>query len=369
MSAPLARTNSSGDTRRRTSVSRSTEKESETLHKITTKADEDREQRRQAIHEAKKIRQQKIAEEQNQNYSDEETEGPGSGRGTPVRERSTKNIAKPTTAYVSMNSSDGIEESKSIPERLQELEQKYKDAMVSNAQLHNEKTTLFHQVDALKDKMEDNEQIVAELQAEIQRQKSEFVHHKHEQEVLNLEISSLKTQVEFRDNFISEHGLSLPTINGDDDEASGNKSPSASIKSESSTLDRQSLLKQIDELTTELESMKNHQLNPVLEGQNPTDIVRESTKLVSEYKAKLQISEAENAKLEGTVNRLEGNVKRLRTQVENLEQQEDELIKERRKQAREIRKLQQECDELKTDNELLQRRIETLRKRREKPDI
>ena len=32
--------------------------------------------------------------QQNQNYSDEETEGPGSGRGTPVRERSTKNIAK-----------------------------------------------------------------------------------------------------------------------------------------------------------------------------------------------------------------------------------------------------------------------------------
>ena len=39
-----------------------------------------------------------------------------------------------------------------LQERLQELEQKYKDAMVSNAQLHNEKTTLFHQVDALKDK-------------------------------------------------------------------------------------------------------------------------------------------------------------------------------------------------------------------------
>ena len=29
--------------------------------------------------------------------------------------------------------------------------------------------------------------------------------------------------------------------------------------------------------------------------------IGESTKLVSEYKAKLQISEAENAKLEGTV--------------------------------------------------------------------
>lgn len=39
-----------------------------------------------------------------------------------------------------------------MQERLQELEQKYKDAMVSNAQLYNEKTTLFHQVDALKDK-------------------------------------------------------------------------------------------------------------------------------------------------------------------------------------------------------------------------
>ena len=32
------------------------------------------------------------------------------------------------------------------------MEQKYKDSMISNAQLHNEKTTLFHQVDALKDK-------------------------------------------------------------------------------------------------------------------------------------------------------------------------------------------------------------------------
>ena len=32
------------------------------------------------------------------------------------------------------------------------MEQKYKDAMVSNAQLYNEKTTLLHQVDALKDK-------------------------------------------------------------------------------------------------------------------------------------------------------------------------------------------------------------------------
>lgn len=367
MTSPLARTNSGDGTRKRTSISRtrSTEQESETLHKITTKADEDREQRRQAIHEAKKIRQQKIEEEQKQNYSDEEEES-GSGRGTPVRERpSAKSIAK--SPYASMNSSDGNEESKSILERLQELEQKYKGAMVSNAQLHNEKTTLFHQVDALKDKMEDTEETVAELQAELQRKKSEFIHNKHEQEVLGLEISSLQTQVQFRDDFISEHGLSLPSIN--DEDLSGNKSPSASIKSESSTLDRQSLLKQIEELTTELESMKNHQLNPVLEGQNPTDIVRESTKLVSEYKAKLQISEAENAKLEGTVNRLEGNVKRLRTQVENLEQQEDELIKERRKQAREIRKLQQECDELKTDNELLQRRIETLRKRRDKPDI
>jgi len=32
------------------------------------------------------------------------------------------------------------------------MEQKYKGAMISNAQLHNEKTILFHQVDALKDK-------------------------------------------------------------------------------------------------------------------------------------------------------------------------------------------------------------------------
>ncbi|XP_065897340.1 leucine-rich repeat flightless-interacting protein 2-like [Dysidea avara] len=367
MMSTIERKNSIGDFRKRQN-SRTTEKESETLSKITTKADEDREQRRLKKLEAQKIRQQKIAEERR--YSDDDDEGSGSGRGTPVRERPSRVITKPVSSYSSSSTiaSNGIEESKPIPERLQELEQKYKDSMVSNAQLHNEKTALFHQVDALKDKIEDTEQIVTELKAEIQRQKSEFHHHKHEQEVLSLEISSLKAQVEFRDNFISEHGLSLPTFGGEEDE--NNKQPSSlnTSKSDSNSLDRQSLLKKIDELTTELESMKNHQLNPVLEGQNPTDIVRESTKLVSEYKAKLQQSEADNAKLEGTVSRLEGNVKRLKGQVENLEKQEDELINERRKQAREIRRLQQECDELKTDNELLQRRIETLRRRRDRPE-
>lgn len=41
----------------------------------------------------------------------------------------------------------------SVPqEKFEDVEEKYKEAMVSNAQLYNEKTTLVFQVESLKDR-------------------------------------------------------------------------------------------------------------------------------------------------------------------------------------------------------------------------
>ncbi len=47
-----------------------------------------------------------------------------------------------------------------------ETEEKYKKAMMTNAQLDNEKATLVFEVDAMKDTLEEQEEVMMELQRE-----------------------------------------------------------------------------------------------------------------------------------------------------------------------------------------------------------
>lgn len=49
---------------------------------------------------------------------------------------------------------------------MSEVEEKYKKAMVSNAQLDNEKANLIYQVDTLKDVIEEMEELMSELRRE-----------------------------------------------------------------------------------------------------------------------------------------------------------------------------------------------------------
>lgn len=49
-----------------------------------------------------------------------------------------------------------------IQESLLEVEEKYRRAMVSNAQLHNDKSTLMYQVETLKDELSDVEELLWE---------------------------------------------------------------------------------------------------------------------------------------------------------------------------------------------------------------
>jgi len=53
-------------------------------------------------------------------------------------------------------------------ESLSEVEEKYKKAMVSNAQLDNEKGNLIYQVDTLKDVLEEMEEQMSELRRETE---------------------------------------------------------------------------------------------------------------------------------------------------------------------------------------------------------
>lgn len=53
-------------------------------------------------------------------------------------------------------------------ESLSEVEEKYKKAMVSNAQLDNDKANLIYHVDTLKDVIEEMEEQMAEMKRELE---------------------------------------------------------------------------------------------------------------------------------------------------------------------------------------------------------
>ncbi|XP_078572838.1 leucine-rich repeat flightless-interacting protein 2-like isoform X28 [Branchiostoma floridae x Branchiostoma japonicum] len=103
-----------------------------------------------------------------------------------------------------------------LKDALSESEEKYKKAMVSNAQLDNEKTTLQYQVDILKDKLEIQEESMNELQREYKEKCRELERQKHAYGILEHNVAELKEALRQRDELIEEQGLVLVgTANGE----------------------------------------------------------------------------------------------------------------------------------------------------------
>ena len=68
--------------------------------------------------------------------------------------------------------SNGLEAVRVWQEKSNDFETKFRESMVSNAQLYNEKTALIYSVEVLKDRMEDLHQELAEARAEKNREQS-----------------------------------------------------------------------------------------------------------------------------------------------------------------------------------------------------
>ncbi|XP_058868898.1 leucine-rich repeat flightless-interacting protein 2-like isoform X8 [Acipenser ruthenus] len=89
-----------------------------------------------------------------------------------------------------------------LRDSLTEVEEKYKKAMVSNAQLDNEKANLIYQVDTLKDVIEEMEELMAEMHRETEDKSKELERQKHTCNVLQHKIEELKEGVRQRDELI-----------------------------------------------------------------------------------------------------------------------------------------------------------------------
>ncbi|XP_039699292.1 leucine-rich repeat flightless-interacting protein 2 isoform X23 [Pteropus medius] len=91
---------------------------------------------------------------------------------------------------------------KELKESLCEVEEKYKKAMVSNAQLDNEKNNLIYQVDTLKDVIEEQEEQMAEFYRENEEKSKELERQKHMCSVLQHKMDELKECLRQRDELI-----------------------------------------------------------------------------------------------------------------------------------------------------------------------
>ncbi|XP_060542060.1 LOW QUALITY PROTEIN: leucine-rich repeat flightless-interacting protein 2 [Pantherophis guttatus] len=94
---------------------------------------------------------------------------------------------------------------KELKESLAEVEEKYKKAMVSNAQLDNEKNNLIYQVDTLKDVVEEREEQLAEYYRENEEKTKELERQKHMCSVLQHKVNELKESLCQRDELIEEN--------------------------------------------------------------------------------------------------------------------------------------------------------------------
>ncbi|KAI5624014.1 dentin sialophosphoprotein isoform X17 [Silurus asotus] len=81
---------------------------------------------------------------------------------------------------------------KEMKDSLAEMERKYRKAMVSNAQLDNEKSNLIYEVDTLKDSLMELEELLAETRRECEEKSKDLEREKHAHSILQFQFNEQK---------------------------------------------------------------------------------------------------------------------------------------------------------------------------------
>ncbi|MCI4378039.1 hypothetical protein PGIGA_G00211240 [Pangasianodon gigas] len=93
---------------------------------------------------------------------------------------------------------------KEIKDSLAEMEGKYRKAMVSNAQLDNEKSNLMYEVDTLKDSLMELEELLAETRRECEEKRMDLEREKHAHSILQFQFSEQKETLKQSEELLTE---------------------------------------------------------------------------------------------------------------------------------------------------------------------
>ncbi|XP_069776468.1 leucine-rich repeat flightless-interacting protein 2 isoform X43 [Narcine bancroftii] len=385
-----------GAGRKRTPLKDRFSAEDEALSHIAREAEARLAAKRAARAEARDIRMKEL--ERQQKELDEKTES----FSRPSSRNAVSGLSAATLASLGGSSSRrGSGDTNSIldpdvslselRDSLSEVEEKYKKAMVSNAQLDNDKSNLVYQVDTLKDVIEEMEEQMAELYRENEERSKELERQKHAYSVSQLKVEELKEGIRQRDELIEKHGLVIipeSTPNGDVDHETitvvsqeaaqlleGAGEGPLDVRLKKLADEKEELVAQIRKLKMQLEEerQKNSKMENVLtdsdrlENGNDLQIIemqRDTNRQLSEYKFKLSKAEQDIATVEQNVARLEGQLHRYKAATENSERIEDELKAEKRKLQRELRLALDKNEEMEMTNSHLVKRLEKMKANR-----
>nr|XP_046257436.1 leucine-rich repeat flightless-interacting protein 2 isoform X10 [Scatophagus argus] len=185
--------------------------EDEALSSIAREAEARLAAKRAARAEARDIRMREL--ERQQKELDEKCDKQYSDYSRPSSRCATPGLSAATLASLGGTSSrrgstdtgsiyDPDTSLSELRESLAEVEEKYKKAMVSNAQLDNDKANLIYQVDTLKDVIEEMEEQMAEMKRELEEKSKELERQKHTCTVLQHKQEELKEGIRQRDELI-----------------------------------------------------------------------------------------------------------------------------------------------------------------------
>ncbi|CAH0406698.1 unnamed protein product [Chilo suppressalis] len=295
----------------------------------------------------------------------------------------------------SEDSADDTFSIKDLRHELKEVEEKFRKAMILNAQLDNDKAALGYQLELLKDRIEELHEEYAQLQREHREKCSAHERLKREHASLEREVMAARDAVRARDAAAAHAGYAFvdaacaPQANGVNGLADGEDSapgfgsvpPLALVSHQSEqmlneagegTLDvrLQKLLSSKLALESEVRKLKlqlneeraaTHNGVHSLHDQEYENELETLRRCVSEAKARAARAEAEAALQGAAVARLEAQVARLRARQDHQDEHEEQLKLERRRLQREAREALNRVEELETENSHLTKRLDKLK--------
>ncbi|XP_058828664.1 leucine-rich repeat flightless-interacting protein 2 isoform X2 [Topomyia yanbarensis] len=351
--------------------------------------------RRQARAEAREIRmrelerQQKELEQNADRVFDLQQQSVGmSAADSSLGSRSARltvnnSVVRGSSLSSRRSSEDSLEEEgrslRDLRHELKDVEERFRKAMVANAQLDNERASQSYQIQLLKDKLEEMEESHAQLQREHKEKCRDHDALKRANDKLSEELKLVQGQLQERDTLIEEQGLVIVTVENEDGSDArralvtvenaqllGSVQGSLDVRLKRFAEEKLELQNEVQTLQQQLKDLKTKgrkysTLNGALDDDDYEDAQREANKLITDYKYKLQKAEQEIANLQASLARSETQVIRYKSTAEAAEKAESDLKIERRKLQRENREAMDRLEEVETCNNHLLKRLDKLK--------
>ncbi|XP_061383478.1 leucine-rich repeat flightless-interacting protein 2 isoform X2 [Danaus plexippus] len=317
--------------------------------------------RRAARAEAREIRMREL-ERQQREQEDHADKAYDMYNETVGRRAGSRLAALSPSVHSPRRSSEDSEDVLSIKDlrhEMKEVEEKFRKAMILNAQLDNDKAALGYQLELLKDRIEELHEEYAQLQREHREKCSLHERLKREHATLEREVAEARDAVRARDGAAAAAGRVFVDASAAPGVPSGGACgavPALALV----TLENQQLLDDAGEGTLDVRLSRLAESKSCLEGEvrrlklqlcderaarqngvaehHDRDLDNELESLrkaLSEAKGRAARAEAEAALQAAGVARLEAQVVRLRARQEDQDEREEALKQDRRRLQRE----------------------------------